>query len=149
MNLEITSTISQLVDQIANLYRENLEPYRASGRLQDFTTHISINNSLFRIQFDIEDYWKYIENGRGPGKRPPISVIENWIKIKPIIPDGRSGKIPDTRQLAYAIATKIGREGYKGHKPLHKTLYSDEADSLISAIKQEISLQIIKYITQQ
>jgi len=51
-------------------------------------------------------FFTVLETGRKPGKRPPISVIEQWIKDKPITPDGIS-----TKSLAFLIARKIGEEG--------------------------------------
>lgn len=148
MDFEVTSVISEAVDRIANLYRENLQESRASGRLENFTTYIDLNNERLSIVFELEDYWKYVEYGRDPGKMPPISAIENWIKVKPVVPNSVNGKVPDTRQLAYLIARKIGREGTPAQKPLERTLQNGEVDSLISAIKQEISSQLIKYIAE-
>lgn len=145
--MEVTSKISELVDRISNLYRDNLQDCKASGRLENFTTQIDLDNKRLLVTFLLEDYWRYVEYGRRAGKMPPISAIENWIKIKPIIPDPINNKIPDTRQLAYLIARKIGREGTPAQRPLERALYSDEMESLISAIKQEITSQIYKYIT--
>ena len=145
--IELTAEISALVDQISNQYREALKERRAGGRLQSFTTEIEINDEHFKVYFNLEDYWKYVEYGRNPGKMPPISVIENWIRIKPIVPNPINGKVPDTRQLAFLISRHIGEYGTYAYYPLHNTLTSQDVDSLISAIKQEIIKQIGKYIT--
>ena len=50
--------------------------------------------------------WKYINEGRTPGGRPPINVIEQWIDDKGIQPNDISKK-----SLAFLIARKIGAEG--------------------------------------
>lgn len=147
MNIEITPEISALVGQIADQYRKRLKDVRASGKLEDFTTDIEITDTKFKVIFNLEDYWRWVEYGRGPGKMPPISAIENWIKIKPVIPDSRTGKIPDTRQLAFLTARKIATYGTPAHYPLHLTQTSYETDNIISAIKQEISKQVYQYIT--
>lgn len=55
--------------------------------------------------FSTEKYFTVLETGRKPGKRPPISVIEQWIKDKPIASD------INPRSLAFLIARKIGEEG--------------------------------------
>ena len=149
MNIEITAAISELVNQLSEIYRENLNSSKASGTLQNFTTEIEVNEGKFSIIFNLEEYWKYVEYGRGPGKMPPIQSIENWISVKPIIPDAVNGKVPDTRQLAFLIARKIANEGTPAQKPLARTLWSDESESLISAIKQEIVKEVIRYITEQ
>ena len=147
MKIELTSEISALVDQISNQYRERLKDRRASGRLENFTTDIVINDTSFKVIFNLEDYWRWVEYGRGPGKMPPITAIENWIRVKPIIPDNRTGKVPDTRQLAILISQKIATYGTPAYYPLHLTQTSYETDNIISAIKQEISKQVYKYIT--
>ena len=147
MKIELTAEISALVDQISNQYRERLKDRRASGRLENFTTDIVINDTSFKVIFNLEDYWRWVEYGRGPGKMPPISAIEKWIKIKPVIPRAVDGKVPDTRQLAILIARKIATYGTSAYYPLHLTQTSYETDNIISAIKQEISKQVYQYIT--
>lgn len=144
--IELTAEISTLVDQLSNLYREKLRDRKASGRLENFTTDISIDNQSFKVIFNLEEYWYYVEHGRKPGKMPPVSAIENWIRIKPVIPDARTGKVPDTKQLAWMIARHIGEYGTYAYYPLHLTQTSQKADNVISAIKQEISKQIVNYI---
>ena len=148
MNIELTQVIQDLVYSIADIYKQNLESSKATGNLQNFQTYITLNDTTFSVVFELEDYWKYVEYGRGPGKMPPIEAIESWVRVKPIVPDSRTGKVPNTKQLAYLIARKIGREGTPAQRPLERTLYSDEVETLISAIKQEISNQVYKYITE-
>jgi hypothetical protein len=55
--------------------------------------------------FSSEKYFTVLETGRKPGKRPPISVIEQWIKDKPIASD------INPKSLAFLIARKIGEVG--------------------------------------
>lgn len=49
-----------------------------------------------------------VEEGRKPGKMPPVSAIELWVIRKGIAPRGES------RGVAYMIARAIGRRGTKG-----------------------------------
>lgn len=60
--------------------------------------------------FSSEKYFTVLETGRKPGKRPPLDVIEEWVKQKPIISD------ISTRSLAFLIARKIGEEGSLLHR---------------------------------
>lgn len=147
MKIELTQTIKDLVESIADIYRQNLESSRATGNLQNFQTHITLNDTTLSVSFELEDYWKYVEYGRGPGKQPPIDKIEEWIRVKPIIPNPINNRIPDTRQLAYLIARKIGREGTPAQKPLSNTMWSEEVNILINAIKRDIMDQVYKSIT--
>jgi hypothetical protein len=86
-------------------------------------------DGLELIIFSTEKYFTVLETGRKPGKRPPIDVIQKWIKDKTIIPDGIS-----TRSLAFLIARKIGEEG--------SLLYRQGGKS--GVISQSINDQVIK-----
>lgn len=55
--------------------------------------------------YSSEKYFTVLETGRKPGKRPPIDVILQWIKDKPIASD------INPKSLAFLIARKIGEEG--------------------------------------
>jgi hypothetical protein len=67
-------------------------------------------------------YFLARENGRKPGKQPPVSAILDWMRIKPIkLRDKESGKFKKPtealkKQVAFLIARKIGRDGIKGWK---------------------------------
>ena len=62
-----------------------------------------------------------------------------------IIPQERNGKLPTDTQLAYAIRTKIDREGYEGGHYLQATL--DELNSKYEPLMQEALNQcVIEYI---
>lgn len=50
----------------------------------------------------------FVEDGRGPGKRPPIEALIPWVGSKLGVP-------PDQRRaVAFVIARKIGRTGTQG-----------------------------------
>jgi len=71
------------------------------------------------LGFEAADYFRFVEEGRKPGKMPPISAIAKWIKIKPIrlrnLNTGQFIKKTDTNinSVAYLIARKIGAFGVK------------------------------------
>ena len=85
----------------------------ASGRLFDSVHYVvEVNNSTIDLCLSLEDYWKYVEDGRGPGKFPPLDRIEEWITIKPVAPyPDAQGKVPSNKQLAFLIGRKIAEEG--------------------------------------
>lgn len=140
--------IRALVDTIADIYRVKLGPSNATGNLSNFQTIIDINDTTFSVAFELEDYWKYVEYGRGPGKQPPIDAIEQWVRIKPVVPRAINGRVPDTRQLAFLIARKIGREGIEPKHYLRDTMYSEEVNIIINALKRTLTEQIIKSISE-
>jgi len=55
-----------------------------------------------------------IEVGRRPGKQPPSSVIEQWVRRKGIVPKSQNGRIPTTKSLSFLIARSIGKHGTEG-----------------------------------
>lgn len=61
----------------------------------------------------MEEQWKYVGNGRGPGRMPPIANIQRWI-------DARGLTIS-----AYVIARKIGAEGSKDYREKHTNVILD------------------------
>lgn len=142
MDLDVIKTTAE---QIVTLYREQLESkgIPASGTLGDTASvEVEMNGTKLIVSLNLEHYWRYVEYGRRPGKMPPIDNIEEWIRVKPVVPDAMNGKIPTSRQLAFMIARKIGREGIPARRPLEATVYSDGFESVMDAIKAEITKQL-------
>jgi hypothetical protein len=79
----------------------------------------SINISVY-AKGKASQYFLARENGRKPGKQPPVDAILEWMRIKPIqLRDKESGKFKKPtealkRQVAFLIARKIGKQGMKG-----------------------------------
>lgn len=148
MNIEL-DRIEKLAERIADAYRTVLteKGIDASGELgQTAKTSVTLNGNRLIISLNLNDYWKYVEYGRRPGKRPPASAIEEWIRIKPVIPDAQGGRIPTTKQLAFLISRKIGNEGIPAKRPLEATVYSDAIEDIIRDIKNEIIKQLNNYL---
>jgi hypothetical protein len=144
MDIQLTK-IQQLANGIVEQYRKVLadEGINASSTLSNTAdVVVELNGDMVVISLQLEEYWKYVEYGRRPGKMPPIDNIKEWIKVKPIIPDARTGKIPSAEQLAFLIARKIGREGIPARHPINKTVYTDMTEQIIDAIKAEIVTQL-------
>lgn len=137
--------IQLIADQIVELYKQQLESkgIPASGSLGDTASvEVELSGSKLIVSLNLEHYWRYVEYGRRPGKMPPIDNIEEWIRIKPVVPKPIDGKVPSNKSLAYLIARKIGREGIQGRRPLEATVYSDGFESVMNEIKAEITKQL-------
>ena len=136
-NFIITTYKSQLEAEQMN----NGELYRT------ISYSVSTGNSGWVISVSLADYWKYIENGRRAGaKMPPVSAIENWIKVKQIVPHSmtlKSGKtvIPTIPQLSFLIARSIGQRGIPP-KPLFKNSFEAAKQQFIQVIKDAITQDI-------
>jgi len=111
-------------------------------------------------------YWRYVDEGRRGGKRPPMQAIKEWIKQKGISPkelkstNSVKKKVKQSfdkrvTTLAFMIARKIGskgtikRFGYKGADfldPILKDGRTVELQKEISALlKKDIVLNIKAY----
>ena len=129
-------------------YKSQLEAEQMNnGELyRTISYSVSTVNSGWVISVSLADYWKYIEYGRRPGKMPPVSAIENWIKVKQIIPHSmtlKSGKtvIPTIPQLSFLIARSIGRRGI-APKPLFKNSFEAAKKQFMQVIKDAITQDI-------
>ena len=97
---------------LLNSTKSNLpDTYRIKSKLSFI---FEIDGNFYNIIFKAPEYFKWVENGRGPGKNPPIKAIEEWITIKHITPyPTAKGKLPTKKQLAFLISRAIGKEGTK------------------------------------
>ena len=141
--MEINDNIKDLCRRLLNAYKEKINStgHSASRQLEQSAKYLcEFNGTLFEVYFVLEDYWKYLENGRRPGKFPPIDAIEEWIRVKPVIPSAFSGRVPTTKQLAFLISRSIAENGTKPTQLLKSTLSENEA--LIDMIANELANQI-------
>ena len=130
-------------------YKRQLEAEQMNnGELyRTISYSVSTVSSGWVISVSLADYWKYIENGRRAGaKMPPVSAIENWIKVKQIIPHSmtlKSGKtvVPTIPQLSFLIARSIGRRGIPP-KPLFKNSFEAAKQQFIQVIEDAITQDI-------
>ena len=76
------------------------------------------------------EYSQQLALGRKPGKRPPIAPLEKWVNAK----FGITGA--QARSMAFAIATKIAKEG--------TTWYQKGGIDLIEVLE---SIEVRQYIT--
>lgn len=102
--------------EFVEVYRKRLQSGGVNTSKASLSNSVSYEvrsgNTWIAVDISLLEYWQYIEHGRKPGKMPPISAIEQWIKIKPIVPRAYGGKKPPTtKTLAFLIARKIGLEG--------------------------------------
>jgi len=74
-----------------------------TGKMSDSLGYRVDENGL--TIFSSEKYFTVLETGRKPGKMPPISAIEEWVRNKPVASE------LNPKSLAFLIARKIGEEG--------------------------------------
>lgn len=134
--------------RLRNEYQDKLiqDNKIATGELLNSVDYvIEKNDRAISVSLKLEDYWKWVEEGRKPGKFPPPDAILSWLRVKPIIPDERTGRIPDERQLAYLIGRKIATEGIEPGYQLRDTkerLFREFENRIEEAITQDIAENI-------
>lgn len=114
----LTQVLEELGREVAEQYKNNL---RESGHatqpdhlINTITTAVVVDDKAYRVTMQLNDYWKYLENGTPP-HWPPVDAIRSWIDYKPVLPrPGKDGRIPTPNQLAFLIGRKIAREGTEG-----------------------------------
>ena len=133
---------------IIDNYKSQLEAEQMNnGELyRTISYSVSAGTGGWVVSVSLENYWKYIEYGRRPGKMPPVSAIENWIKVKQILPRPitlKSGKsvVPTIPQLSFLIARKIGRDGIRP-RPFFKQSFEDAKREFLQKIEEAILADI-------
>ena len=120
----------------------------ASGGLLNATYDVEVDDGTYRVFLNVPYYYDYVENGRGPGKFPPVDKIKKWIEIKPIVPySDKYGKVPTTNQLAFLISRKISEEGIPPVPLLKETLENQSKsaiDEFVSSLMEEIANQVFE-----
>ena len=128
-----------MYEDIANLLIENIRFYlkqswqsagyggspTKSGMGNKIATSSLYNNIEYDIEYDedgfpvsfniiMEDYWYWIDEGRKPGRFPPVNKIRQWVLDKPINWPAVNGRIPTLEQKTYLIGRSIAEKGYAG-----------------------------------
>ena len=132
--------LNEWAGKIRDAYRQaNIqEGYNPSHELQNVTYNVEANGGVFELVFHMPDYFKYAEEGRGPGKMPPPGTLIEWMNFKGILPEPvklSNGKtvLPTMESLEYVIRRKIGESGTKGSHT-----WQTVTDSLESQLKDAV-----------
>ena len=137
--------LGEIANEIRNEYQDKLirDDKIASGHLLNSVEYdIVTDDRSITVQLELADYYKWVEEGREPGSFPPVDALLEWIKVKPVVPDGRSGRLPTENQLAYLIGRKIKEEGIEPGYELRDTMkevMEDAEDRINEAIALDIS----------
>ena len=151
--------LNNLIERYKTVLKENGKV--ASGDLlNSIKGEVRVDNNIYKFVINLNDYWKYLENGVNGtavdnvsihsfnGKTVNIDAIEKWITVKGIVPHSINNKVPSTKQLAYVISRSIARNGIKSGHYLKNSLQSTD---FIHNIIEEFSKQtniVINKITE-
>lgn len=134
----VEKVLSDFAELMLDGYKERLETdgINASGSLSNtLSVNVEQNGVLYEVSFNINKYWRWLEEGRAPTKNNGNGELRRnilqWIRQKPVLPKPFNGKLPTEEQLAYLISRKIHREGYEGKEPLKKTF--EEVEDMLKS----------------
>lgn len=151
-NLE--RVLTEFAEELKAQYQYNLAQNNrfATRNLMSSVDYIvKYGNNSYVVSLKLQDYWKYVENGRPPtqnnGDGSLRRAILSWIKAKPVLPTPINGKLPTPEQLAYLISRKIHREGTQGTHDLRNAtedIYGNFQERIYQALEKDIDETLIK-----
>jgi hypothetical protein len=164
---EFEALLNEYADAVIERAQSNLRIKRrvrgkvvnrvASGNLLNsltYKTRIRYNKPTvdFTVKGDAGQYADVIEFGRKPNSRmPPVSAIEQWIRIKPLKLRNRQGEfIKSTesaiKSAAYAIAKSIGEKGIEGihyYQDAINDTWPEYQDQLMDAFVKDVENRLL------
>lgn len=160
----LTQPLAALLDQygsaIMQSLRDNLDRKGKNATRNLKQSIVSkptrIDGSQAILEVEQNEYWKYVDGGRGAGKGAPLGVIEKWIAYKPALKQ----RIPSLKKqygiksdktayktLAFLINRKLKRQGYKGSnyfsEIVNDQLIKNIEDDAIALTKRAITINLV------
>ena len=139
--------LNSFAQTIVSRYKDKISEY-ASGKLYKTIDYsITAQNDSYLVTINLEEYWVFLERGRRAGaKMPPVEAIENWIKVRKILPRPitlKSGKqrVPTVQQLAYVIARSIAKKGIAPRPFMRESIedtMNDFKSKLTAAVRDDV-----------
>ena len=152
----LTEVLNEFADAFIQNTRNNLDANQSNASYNlynSFEKVIEVGEDYFKVSISLADYWQFLENGRGPGKFPPVDKIKEWIEVKPVNPTPLSnGKTPSVEQLSFLIGRKIANEGTEGKpffEPAKEQTIREFEDKINQAIDEDVSNFILKLVEKE
>lgn len=142
------SNIKEILNKIADNLTDDMKAIiqlngaMASGALfNTLRANVVGEKDVYKIQITYPFYGKFIDEGRNPGKMPPIKDIIEWTRLK---------GIPES--AAFPIAKSIGKKGFKGINFTRVIYDKENKDALKKALEQDytnfITTELLKNINK-
>lgn len=102
-----------------------MAPKIASSALID-SISVSYDAGNKSLQVEMLDYWKFVNDGRRPGKYAPFDSIMNWISQKGLKGRDKKGRFITKESFAWGINTNIKKFG------IAPTFFADNAEAKVT-----------------
>jgi hypothetical protein len=152
---ELDKAIEILGEELVNKLREALRNANknSSGNLIKSVDYKIIKQADETIlQLVAADYLEYVDEGRKPGKFPPLKALDKWIVRRGIAPRDKKGKFISRASVKFLIARSIAKNGIKGIHVVRKTIeevYSKKQELIAEAVSSDIETMIDKIIIKK
>lgn len=144
----LTALLNDYGQRAEAYYREKLanDKHNATHTLSE-SVHYQLkrDGSLFSVSLDLAKYWYWLEDGRKPGKFPPVDKILEWVRVKPIVPLSTMPRVRAEKSLAYLIGRKIATKGIPATHTLRESVRrvdNELLDKMGDAISKDIMGEI-------
>lgn len=133
------------------LMEDGKYPKYSTGNLIKSINYDVIKNAddlLLKIM--AADYFKYVDEGRRKGaKPPPIKPILSWVRQKGIKFEDNNGKILSSKQTAFIVARGISKNSIKplnAKKKLFDNIMNKKTQLIANAALKDVSSLLDKII---
>lgn len=144
----LTKVLNDISLEALTEYKRQLGDSRIADTL---TVQVENNDTEYTISFMVQDYWKWIENGRGPGVGTKktgdetfINSLIKWAQRKKL-PSG-SNSLKQTESFAYAVKRHIEKNGIKAKNTLKNTM--EDIGNIDDRIMEALSIDIDNELTK-
>lgn len=135
------SKLNEIGEYVRDKYKSDLKSggHISTGKLFNSIEYkLTVAETSIKLYFVAEDYWIFIEEGRSPGKMPPLEVIERWMINK---------KIPGGKNVAYKIARSIGHNGTFANpylREIKNNIINNFKDDIEKALSKDVKIELNK-----
>lgn len=97
-----------------------------------------------KLVVEMPSYWIYVDEGRRPGKMPPLSAIDKWSVTKKGMSGIRDekGRFIPRKTLNFLRARSIGKYGFKGTNFLNKAI-----NNFITEVEDDLGEAAAQYVS--
>lgn len=81
--------------------------------LDSITYTVNAYPGALFARMEANENWRFVGNGRGPGKMPPVDRLQTWIEAKGL------------ELNAWAVANKIRKEGSADYRAKRTNVFED------------------------
>lgn len=94
----------EITTEMANIIKEN-NAIASGNLLKSLTYDVYVENGVWNLVIEYEDYGRFVDKGRNPGKFPPKADIENWLRLKGL-----------PKEALWPVMMKIKKGGFYSKK---------------------------------